>query len=458
MKRKLAYKIIIIILIAVITTLHFATKTKDVPLHQVYKLLYLIPIILASVQFGFKGGTAISIIISVIYSPQKLLSIGPQYKGFNELLDVFLFVAVGIVAGTLVEKKNIAVNTMDNQLNKYMILENYTNSVLQSINLGIIAINKDFFITSINKSAKNILGIVDNCIGLNFVEIFTCCMDIEDIINKAFEKNAPNINIERKFLKDNQEINIKIDIYPLSLENRNKGLVIIIDDVTEINKMKIQMHRNDKLASVGQLATGIAHEIRNPLAIIKMIEQTMSKEVENENLLNELNIIDEEVERANKVIKSLMEFSKPSKNEKGLYLINEIIDDVLIITNKYTTQHNVKVSFIKSEIPEGYYDREQMIQVFVNLILNAVDAMPNGGDIHISTWSSESNKVKIVFKDTGQGIQEAYLEKIFDPFFTTKSEGTGLGLPILYRIIEDHNGSINVKSLLGKGTIFEIII
>ena len=190
MKRKLAYKIIILIFIAVITTLHFITKTKELPLHQIYKILFFIPIILASVQFGFKGGTTAAIVISIIYSPQKLLSIGPQYEGFNELLDVFLFVAAGIVTGILVEKKNIAVKTMDSQLNKYVILENYTNSVLESIHLGIMAINKDFFITSMNESAKKILGITYDCIGLNVLDVFTSCEDIEDIINQGNEVNT----------------------------------------------------------------------------------------------------------------------------------------------------------------------------------------------------------------------------------------------------------------------------
>ena len=459
MKRKLAYKIIILILIAVITILHFVTKTKDVPLHQTYKLLYFIPIILASVQFGFKGGTATSIIISIIYSPQKLLSIGPQGDAINELFDVFLFVAIGIVTGILVEKRNIAVKTMDNQVNKYVILENYTNSVFESIHLGIIAINNDYFITSINEGAKKILGVTNDCLGLNFIEVFSCCKDIEDIINKAYSKNTPEINIESILKKDSKEINIKIDIYPLNLENKNKGLVIIVEDITELNKMEIQMNRNDKLASVGQLATGIAHEIRNPLAIIKMIEQTMSKELVNhENLLQELKIIDEEVERANKVIKSLMEFSKPSKNEKGLHSMNDIIEDVLTITNKYTSQHKVNVIYKKYDVNLGNYDKEQMIQAFVNLILNAVDAMPNGGNIYITSQPSNDNKVKITFEDTGIGIEEVNIEKIFDPFFTTKDEGTGLGLPIIYRIIENHEGMITVKSTIDIGTIFEIFI
>lgn len=460
MKKKLAYKIIILILIAIITTLHFVTKTKTEPLHALYKLLYFIPIILAAVQFGFKGGAVTSIIISIIYSPQKLLSIGPQGAAVNELLDVLLFVTIGIVTGIIVERKNIAFKSLDNQLNKYVLLENYTNSVFESIHLGIIAINNDSFITSMNDGAKQILGIDYDCLGLYFIDIFSCCKDIEEIINKSYISNSHQINIERNFLKNNNEVNIKIDIFPLNLEKKKKGLVIIIEDITEINKMKFQMHRNDRLASVGHLATGIAHEIRNPLAIIKMIEQSMSKELTGQqaNLQHELKIIDEEVERANKVIKSLMEFSKPSMIEKGKYSINNIIEDVLTITNKYLSQHKINVTFTKEDVPEGYYDREQMIQVFVNLIFNAADAMPGGGNIYITTQTAPNEKIGVIFEDTGQGIEVANLEKIFDPFFTTKDEGTGLGLPIIYRIIEDHKGSINVKSSIGKGTIFEIFM
>jgi two-component system sporulation sensor kinase C len=153
-----------------------------------------------------------------------------------------------------------------------------------------------------------------------------------------------------------------------------------------------------------------------------------------------------------------MEFSKPSRNEKGKYSINSIIEDVLTITNKYLSQHKINITFTKDDVPEGYYDREQMIQVFVNLIFNAADAMPDGGNIYITTQAAANEKIRIIFEDTGQGIEETNLEKIFDPFFTTKNDGTGLGLPIIYRIIEDHKESINVKSSLGKGTFFEIFI
>gem|GEM_PF-1147283 len=458
MRRKLGFKLLILVLITFISILHFMSKSSNLSLHQFFRLLFFIPIILSSFKFGFRGGTIIALMISIIYSPQKVLSIGFGGEAINELLDILLFFAVGTITGILVEKKNLAIIAIDNQLKKYVILENYTNSIFESIRNGIVAINNDFFITSINAGAKNILGIDSDCIGANFIEIFSCYEDISEIIIEAMEKSKSKENIEKSILKDNKLVNIKVHIYPLSLDNKNKGLVIIIEDITEIKIIMSQMQRNDKLASVGQLATGIAHEIRNPLAIIKMIEQTMKSELkDNNDAIIELSIIDEEVERANRVIKSLMEFGKPSKNEKKISSLNDIIEDVLIIINKYVFQHKVKINFNKGELPYSKFDKEQLKQAFVNLIFNAVEAMPQGGEISILTEIVSGNWIKVIFKDTGIGIEESNLKDIFNPFFTTKEEGTGLGLPIVHRIIEEHEGIIKASSTVGEGTQFEIL-
>lgn len=459
MKRKIGFKLLILALIVVISVLHFKPEPSNPSLHQFYKLLYFIPIILSSFKFGFKGGTITALLISVIYSPQKLLSIGFGGEAINELLDILLFFTVGIITGILVEKKNLAIMAIDIQLKKYVILENYTNSIFESIRNGIVAINNDFFITSINSGARNILGVIDDCIGKNFIEIFSCCEDITNIITDSMMDGKSVENIEKRIIKQNEVINIKIHIYPLSLDNKNKGLVIIIEDITEIKKIMDQMQRNDKLASVGQLATGIAHEIRNPLAIIKMIEQTMKNELkDNEDAIIELNVIDEEVERANRVIKSLMEFGKPSKNEKKTSSLNNIIEDVLIIVNKYVSQHKVKVNLNKGENIYSDFDKEQLKQAFVNLIFNSVDAMPQGGEINISTENLSNNWIRVIFEDTGTGIDENDIKNIFNPFFTTKEGGTGLGLPIVHRIIEDHEGIIKATSIREKGTQFEILL
>lgn len=458
MKHKLRYKLLIIILITIISVLHYMSDSINSPLHQFYRLLYFIPVIIAAFNFGFKGAIVIALLVSFIYSPQILLTIGFKFKAINELLDILLFFAVGAITGILIEKKNSAFLEIDSQLKKYVILENYTNSIIESIRSGVVAINNDYFITSINNGAKEILSIPYDSVGQNFFEIISCSQNVRKQVIGVMNSNRSIKDIEIEILKDNKNITIKLDVYLLSLDNKNKGLVMIIEDITEIKKIKHQMQRNDKLASVGQLATGIAHEIRNPLAIIKMIEQTMISELkDNKDAIKELEVIDEEIERANKVIKALMEFGKPSKNEKNLYSLNQIIEDVLIIVNKYTYQHNVIVKLVKSELPLTEVDKEQLKQAFVNLMFNAVDAMPNGGIINISTEIDEDKWIRVIFQDTGQGIDEENIEKIFDPFFTTKDDGTGLGLPIVHRIIEEHGGIINVYSKVGEGTRFEIL-
>ena len=458
MKKKLGLKILVVLLIAIITGLHIFSDTTNSILHQFHKVLFFIPIILASINFGFRGGISTALLIAIIYSPQKLLSFGFRGESVNELLDILLFFAIGTITGILVEKKNLAITTIDNQLKKYVILENYTNSIFESIRNGIVSINNDFLITSLNTAAKKIFDVKNDCLGANIMEIFPSREDIKKIMINVMETGEPLKNIEKNIVINNHEITIEISIHPLSLDNKNKGLVLFIEDITEIKKIKDQMQRNDKLATIGELATGIAHEIRNPLAIIKMIEQTMRSELkDNQDALLELEVIDEEVERANKVIKSLMELGKPSKNVRNSYSLNEIIEDVLIIVNNYSSQHNVEVCFQKADIPYAEVDKEQMKQAFVNLIVNAVDAMPQGGQLIISTEFLTDKWIKVVFRDSGEGIAEENIEKIFSPFFTTKTEGTGLGLSIVHRIIQDHGGIIKVSSKLEKGTCFELL-
>lgn len=458
MKHQIGIKILVVSLILIITGLHIYSDSSNLTLHQFHRLLYFAPVILSSIKFGFKGGTITALIVGIMYSPQKLLAFDFRVETINELLDIALFFAIGIIIGLIVEKKNLAVDSIDHQLRKYVILENYSNSIFESIRNGIVSINKDYLITSLNTGAKEILGIKNDCIGSNITDIFPSCEDIKVIITDVMKTGKPQENIEKNLNIQCKDITVEIGIHPLSLEKKSKGVVLIIEDITDVKKIKEQMQRNDKLATVGELATGIAHEIRNPLAIIKMIEQTMQSELkDNKDAIIELQVIDEEIERANRVIKSLMEFGKPSKNEKNSYSLNEIIDDVLIIVNKYLSQHNVRILFEKSEIPTAEVDKEQMKQAFVNLIFNAVEAMPDGGEIKITTKFLPDKWIQVVFQDSGQGITEENKEKVFSPFFTTKIEGTGLGLSIVHRIIEDHGGIIKLSSKIGTGTTFELL-
>lgn len=460
MTKKLRIKGLIALLIIAVSLLHYFGGNRDLPVHSFYRLLYYIPIILAAFNFGFRGGVISSLTVSLIYSPFILLTLGIfSTQAMNEFLDIVLFFAAGIITGTLVEKKNLSLVKLDDELKRYVMLENYTNSIIESIKSGVIAVNNDMLITMANQSAKDMMRGGNECVGQNFTEVFSCCESVKDNIQKAFLENRIFENIEVTLNKMGKDIHVRISLYPLNLENKKKGLVIIIDDITEVKKLQKELLRSEKLAALGELSTGVAHEIRNPLGIIKAIEQTMKNELkDNPEALEELNIIDEEVERANKVVKALMELGRPHKGEKVLYPVDSVIEDVLTIANKYIMQHDVKLLFNKSDDTNAIIDKELLKQAFVNIIFNAVQAMPDGGKLTISSDNLHGVFIKVLFEDTGIGIKEENIEKIFNPFYTTKEEGTGLGLSIVHKIIEEHGGAISVYSKEGKGTVFEVML
>jgi two-component system, sporulation sensor kinase E len=460
MKKRIKLKGFIAVLIIVASLLHYFGGVRESPVHTFFRLLYYIPIILAAFNFGFKGGVIASLAISLIYSPFILLTLHTfNAQILNEFFDIVLFFAVGIITGTLVEKKNMSLAKFDEELKRYMLLENYTNSIIESIKGGVVAVNSDMLITSANQGAKDMLAAGSDCIGQNFTEVFACCESVKDTIYRAFIENKPFENIEVMINRNNLEKAVRINVYPLNFENVKKGLVIIIDDITEVKKLQKELLRNEKLAALGELSTGVAHEIRNPLGIIKAIEQTMKSELkDNPEAVKELDIIDEEVERANRVVKALMEFGKPPKGEKALYSIHSVIEDVLTIANKYIMQHGVKVIYNKSDNTDTVMDKELLKQAFVNIIFNAVQAMPGGGRLTISSVNLRDVFITVLFEDTGIGIEEENIDKIFNPFYTTKEDGTGLGLSIVHKIMEEHGGVIRVSSKAGEGTVFEVTL
>jgi PAS domain S-box-containing protein len=460
MKNKLRIKVLLAILIIAISLLHYFGGDRALPIHNFYRLLYFIPIILAAFNLGFKGSITASLAVSLIYSPYILLTLRTfDVQAINEFLDVILFFTVGVITGTLVEKKNLSLAKLDEELKRYKMLENYTNSIIESIRSGVIAVNNDKLITMANQEAKNILGTEYECIGQSLTDVFDFYEKVKDSIYKAFKENLSNEEIELTINKNEKEMIIKISVYPLNFQNVKKGLVIIIDDITELKNMQKELMRNEKLASLGELSTGVAHEIRNPLGIIKAIEQTMKNELkDNPEALKELDIIDEEVERANRVVKTLMDFGRPPKGESNLYPVDSVVEDVLTITNKYIMQHGVKIVYEKSGDTHIVINKELLKQAFVNIIFNAVQAMPEGGTLVISVDNFNGNFIKLVFEDTGIGINKERIDKIFNPFYTTKKDGTGLGLSIVHRIVEEHGGTIKVSSIEGKGTVFEVIL
>ena len=227
----------------------------------------------------------------------------------------------------------------------------------------------------------------------------------------------------------------------------------------ELQEMQDSLIRSEKMASLGKMAAGVAHEINNPLTSILLNTHLMLEKVEKNSRLSEnLNLIAEETSRCSEIVRGLLEFSRQNPPEKNFADVNEIINTTLGILENQVAFQNIKIiKKLSLNLPQIQLDINKMKQVFWNLMINAAEAMSEGGTLTIASRISENKKnIEIEFTDTGMGIPKEYINKLFDPFFTTKGGGTGLGLAVSYGIIEQHKGKIEVRSKEYKGSTFII--
>ncbi|HHT9109740.1 MAG TPA: two-component system sensor histidine kinase NtrB, partial [Candidatus Brocadiaceae bacterium] len=241
------------------------------------------------------------------------------------------------------------------------------------------------------------------------------------------------------------------------------GIEGIIRDITDSKRIEEQIRRSERLASVGELAASIAHEIRNPLGAISnsvcMLKRDLTLKDDDEKLLG---MVAEETERLNNIITNFLTFAHPSAYHFVRSDITEIIDETLFLLEQDVRfSREIKVNKVYAhDVPRVYLDRDWIRKVFWNLLVNSIDAMPEGGKIFIRVrkpMRDNKDEIEVLIADTGMGIPPGIIKKIFEPFFTTKkSRGTGLGLSIVHRIIDNHGGVIDVKSKPNKWTAFTI--
>jgi len=227
----------------------------------------------------------------------------------------------------------------------------------------------------------------------------------------------------------------------------------------ELRKTQNQLIQSEKMASLGKLAAGVAHEINSPLTGILTYSSLLFKAKKHEDPEKEdLEVIVNETNRCKMIVKGLLDFARQTEPRKALSDINEVIGKSIDLISHQASLQNVKIDKkIKPDLPKIMIDMGQIQQVFINILLNAIEAMPQGGTLIVSS-GAEDEMVAIRFTDTGIGIPQENLPKILDPFFTTKKQGkgTGLGLSVSYGIIERHRGKLEVRSKVGKGTTFTV--
>lgn len=243
-------------------------------------------------------------------------------------------------------------------------------------------------------------------------------------------------------------------------EGQFVGQVMILRDLGEVRRLQHEIRRKEKLAAIGGLAAGVAHEIRNPLSSIKGIASYFkSKFDENSDDKEAAGVMIQEVDRLNRVISELLEFARPTQLKLKSTDVNDLLEhSVRLIQQEAATKGiTIKLNLSQQRLA-AEIDSDRFSQCLLNLYLNALQAMDNGGRLTIENSITEESLIKIEIKDTGPGIKSEDLNKIFNPYFTTKTKGTGLGLAIVHKIIEAHRGDIKIRSVSGQGTAFTIVI
>lgn len=337
----------------------------------------------------------------------------------------------------------------------YQLIETskvYFDGLMKTIPLGIMTLNKDNVIVTCNPVTEEMLG-SSNLTGKNI------CDYIPSVAYLNFDVPIINAMVKTTHQPDNS---LELNSFTITIDNEKKRIGIILRDLKEIQKLQEELNRKDRLASVGQLAAGIAHEIRNPLSTIKgfaRIFEENSKEGSEEKTLAE--IMNQEICRVDKVIADLLELSKPNTLTKSIVSLQKVIEQVqnsLVIQSK----ENQVVFHNEITAPEVNLDFDKIIQVFHNIYINAIEAMKKNSPekercITTKAWR-EQNTIHISIKDSGHGIAQNKISQLFTPYFTTKAKGTGLGLVIVQKIIEAHKGSIKVESSEHVGTTFLITL
>ncbi|HHT9159566.1 MAG: hypothetical protein A2099_05100 [Planctomycetes bacterium GWF2_39_10] len=372
------------------------------------------------------------------------------------------------------------------------VSERFLQIALDGIQDCINIVDKDFKIIFMNEVASQRTGKKRQLLLGNkcYAELWKESSPCESCVtSKVFETGKPQQTIKWETGLNGEKFCIEKCAFPIvDKEGRVEYAVEIFRDITErrlleeereqqrlelgrrirelrhayeeLKSLQNQLLQAEKMTSIGLLASSLAHELDTPLATISGYCELLLEDIQDERLLNRIKIISEQIVKCQKTIRNLLDFSRKSSCEKKLCNINDLINNTLLLVEHRLKIHKINIHRVFDDhIPPLLVDGNQIQQVFLNLVNNAVDALPQGGNIFIETKiNTETKSVEVCFEDNGVGIPSEDQKRIFTPFFTTKEpgKGTGLGLTICNNIISAHNGKIALESRVGNGTRFVV--
>jgi PAS domain S-box-containing protein len=348
------------------------------------------------------------------------------------------------------------------------LLKEFNESIIESINVGLLAVDLDGCVTRLNSALEHMLDLRrDAAIGRRVEDLFS--EDFADTLKQVLGKDGWRLREVRNIYKlhtatrTNRALVLNIALAPLQDAPGQTGALVVVEDVTTRISLEEQLQQREKLSSIGLLAAGVAHEVNTPLTGVSSYTQMLLGMLnENDPKRALLQKVRTQAERASDIVNNLLNFSRTGSAEQfGDVNVARVLDDTLQLLEPQLRRNQIEI--VRSydvDAPEVYGNAGKLQQVFTNLLLNARDAIPDGGKIQVATTTADDGSLVAEISDTGIGIAPENVAKIYDPFYTTKGvgQGTGLGLAVTYGIVQEHAGRITVDSTPGHGTTFRITL
>ena len=363
----------------------------------------------------------------------------------------------------MIEQIRLHRNALENRLREITSLKAYTDNILSSMTNGLVTIDLEGKVITLNETAEQILGKGRNeMVGSPLEETLGDDLPLYRMMSETLLHEKGIFHSEMELKKEEAELWLTASTSLLTDgEGKKIGALCIFQDITEIKALEEKLRQADRLAALGTVSAGLAHEIKNPLSAIKTFVQLLPKKFESPSFMEKFNItVPREIDRINLLVEDLLELTRrrirPMVNLDVNLLILQVID---LHGEEMAKRQILFEDHLDRTIPQIQGDSEKLYRAFSNMVINSIQAMPNGGRLVISSGPDQvSSMVKINFRDTGVGMDEETTKNLFNPFFTTKEKGAGLGMALSQKIIEDHRGTIEVISEKGVGTAFVIYL
>ncbi len=426
---------------------------------------------------------ALGTIVSILAARRVTLPLGNLVNGTVEAargnLDPDIRVETGDEVAVLAANFSVMIREilshrqqLERQLAEIKRLQQYTEKLLITMSDGLLSVNMAAEVSTINPAACRLLDLLPDDIqkgapiGGVLKESPALNEFIQEMVKNPLERNQQELRLQRT---DTAQFILVGSSLLRDKETRPRELIFTLHDITELKKLEAHIRQTERLAALGTLAAGMAHEIRNPLSAIKTFVQLLPRKMDNPDFVEKFNrTVPRELNRINALVEDLLELARTPKYQYAVTQIPTLLDQTMDFVGEELRSHGIHYQFESADpLPPVWADPNQLIKAFQNLIRNAVQAMPVGGRLTIATrretaslpaggTRSSDDEITILFRDTGTGMTPETIKAIFNPFFTTRDKGTGLGLAITHKVITEHGGRIEVDSRVDGGTCFII--